>query len=67
MLRHGADRVLTGFPGVLGEGRDKRVEWVGNPLRADIVAVAPPDGALRRREAGRCACSSSAAAWAPSR
>jgi UDP-N-acetylglucosamine--N-acetylmuramyl-(pentapeptide) pyrophosphoryl-undecaprenol N-acetylglucosamine transferase len=43
VLRHGADRVLTGFPGVLGEGRDKRVEWVGNPLRADIVAVAPPE------------------------
>jgi UDP-N-acetylglucosamine--N-acetylmuramyl-(pentapeptide) pyrophosphoryl-undecaprenol N-acetylglucosamine transferase len=43
VLRHGADRVLTGFPGVLGEGRDPRVEWVGNPLRADIEAVAPPE------------------------
>ncbi len=64
VLRHGADRVLTGFPGVLGEGRDKRVEWVGNPLRADIVAVAPPDEryaartgplarARRRRQPGR--------------
>ncbi len=49
VLRHGADRVLTGFPGVLGEGRDPRVEWVGNPLRADIVAVAPPE----ERMAGR--------------
>ena len=49
VLRHGADRVLTGFPGVLGEGRDTRVEWVGNPLRADIVAVAPPE----ERYAGR--------------
>lgn len=49
VLRHGADRVLTGFPGVLGEGRDRRVEWVGNPLRADIVAVAPPE----ERFAGR--------------
>jgi len=43
VLRYGADRVLTGFPGVLGEGRDRRVEWVGNPLRADIEAVPPPE------------------------
>ncbi len=42
VLRHGADRVLTGFPGVLGEGRKPRVEWVGNPLRPEIEAVAPP-------------------------
>jgi UDP-N-acetylglucosamine--N-acetylmuramyl-(pentapeptide) pyrophosphoryl-undecaprenol N-acetylglucosamine transferase len=49
MLRHGADRVLTGFPGVLGEGRDRRVAWVGNPLRADIEAIAPPEA----RFAGR--------------
>lgn len=49
MLKHGADRVLTGFPGVLGEGRDRRVEWVGNPLRASIIAVAPPEA----RFAGR--------------
>lgn len=49
VLRFGADRILTGFPGVLGEGRDRRVEWVGNPLRADIVAVAPPEA----RFAGR--------------
>ncbi|MBK9117728.1 MAG: undecaprenyldiphospho-muramoylpentapeptide beta-N-acetylglucosaminyltransferase [Betaproteobacteria bacterium] len=49
VLRFGADRVLTGFPGVLGEGRDPRVEWVGNPLRADIVAALPPE----ERFAGR--------------
>ena len=49
VLKHGADRVLTGFPGVLGEGRDPRVEWVGNPLRADIEAVPPPE----ERFAGR--------------
>jgi UDP-N-acetylglucosamine--N-acetylmuramyl-(pentapeptide) pyrophosphoryl-undecaprenol N-acetylglucosamine transferase len=49
VLRHGADRVLTGFPGTLGEGRDRRVEWVGNPLRADIEAVPPPE----QRFAGR--------------
>ena len=49
VLRHGADRVLTGFPGVLGEGRDRRVEWVGNPLREAIEAAAPPE----QRFAGR--------------
>jgi UDP-N-acetylglucosamine--N-acetylmuramyl-(pentapeptide) pyrophosphoryl-undecaprenol N-acetylglucosamine transferase len=49
VLRYGADRVLTGFPGVLGEGRDRRVEWVGNPLRADIEALPPPEA----RYAGR--------------
>jgi UDP-N-acetylglucosamine--N-acetylmuramyl-(pentapeptide) pyrophosphoryl-undecaprenol N-acetylglucosamine transferase len=49
VLRYGADRVLTGFPGVLGEGRDRRVRWVGNPLRAEIEAIAPPEA----RFAGR--------------
>ena len=44
-----ADRVLSGFPAVL-----KKAEWVGNPVREDIAAVAPPaqrfadrDGPLR--------------------
>ena len=44
-----ADAVLTGFPDVLTKGR-----WVGNPVRAEIAAVAPPaerfagrDGRLR--------------------
>jgi UDP-N-acetylglucosamine--N-acetylmuramyl-(pentapeptide) pyrophosphoryl-undecaprenol N-acetylglucosamine transferase len=49
VLVHGADRVLTGFPGVLGEGRDRNVEWVGNPLRSAIEAVPPPE----ERFAGR--------------
>ena len=49
VLKHGADRVLTGFPGVLGEGRNPRVEWVGNPLRADIEAIPSPE----QRFAGR--------------
>lgn len=39
-----ADRVLSGFPEVLGKAR-----WVGNPVRAEIAAVAPP----RARLAGR--------------
>ena len=32
-----ADRVLSGFPKVL-----KKAAWVGNPVRADIAAVAAP-------------------------
>lgn len=39
-----ADRVLSGFPEVL-----KKARWVGNPVRADIVGVAPPQA----RFAGR--------------
>ena len=49
VLKFGADRVFTGFPGVLGEGRDQRVAWVGNPLRADITAIVAPS----ERFAGR--------------
>jgi UDP-N-acetylglucosamine--N-acetylmuramyl-(pentapeptide) pyrophosphoryl-undecaprenol N-acetylglucosamine transferase len=44
-----AARVLSGFPGAL-----PRTRWVGNPVRGEIVAVAPPamrfegrDGPLR--------------------
>lgn len=32
-----ADRVLSGFPSVL-----KKAGWVGNPVREEITAVAPP-------------------------
>jgi len=49
VLRHGADLVLTGFPGVLGEGRDRRVQWVGNPVRAEIEALPPPEERLSGR------------------
>lgn len=41
-----ADRILTGFPDVLKKG-----QWVGNPVRDDIVAVPVP----LRRFAGRMA------------
>ncbi|MBN9698008.1 MAG: undecaprenyldiphospho-muramoylpentapeptide beta-N-acetylglucosaminyltransferase [Zoogloea sp.] len=40
-----ADKVVTGFPDVLKKG-----EWAGNPVRAEITAVAPP----AQRFAGRC-------------
>jgi UDP-N-acetylglucosamine--N-acetylmuramyl-(pentapeptide) pyrophosphoryl-undecaprenol N-acetylglucosamine transferase len=32
-----ADRILTGFPGVLRKGI-----WVGNPVRSEIAGLAPP-------------------------
>jgi len=42
-----ADRVLEGFPGSFGRG--VRAEHVGNPVRPEIAAVAPPE----RRYAAR--------------
>ena len=43
ILAYGADRVLLGFPGALSRGgAGKHATWVGNPLRDDIVAMAPP-------------------------
>jgi len=40
-----ADRVLTGFPGVLRKG-----QWVGNPVRPDIAALTPPADRYPLRE-----------------
>ncbi|NMG64940.1 undecaprenyldiphospho-muramoylpentapeptide beta-N-acetylglucosaminyltransferase [Azoarcus indigens] len=40
-----ADRVLSGFPGVL-----KKAGWVGNPVRAEIAAVAAPEARFAGRE-----------------
>lgn len=40
-----ATSVLSGFPGVLPEAR-----WVGNPVRDEIVAVAPPAMRFEGRE-----------------
>ena len=42
-----ATRVLEGFPGSFGRG--VKAEYVGNPVRAEIASVAPP----QRRYAGR--------------
>jgi UDP-N-acetylglucosamine--N-acetylmuramyl-(pentapeptide) pyrophosphoryl-undecaprenol N-acetylglucosamine transferase len=47
LLARLADRVLEGFPGSFGRGR--RAEHVGNPVRPEIAAIAPPE----RRYAGR--------------
>jgi UDP-N-acetylglucosamine--N-acetylmuramyl-(pentapeptide) pyrophosphoryl-undecaprenol N-acetylglucosamine transferase len=35
-----ADRVLAGFPDAFG--KRAKAQWTGNPVRADIAAVAPP-------------------------
>jgi UDP-N-acetylglucosamine--N-acetylmuramyl-(pentapeptide) pyrophosphoryl-undecaprenol N-acetylglucosamine transferase len=42
-----ADKVLAGFPDAFGKRRN--VEWTGNPVRADIAALAAP----AERYAGR--------------
>jgi UDP-N-acetylglucosamine--N-acetylmuramyl-(pentapeptide) pyrophosphoryl-undecaprenol N-acetylglucosamine transferase len=42
ILAYGADRVLLGFPDALPGRQARRATWVGNPLRDDIVAIAPP-------------------------
>ena len=39
-----ADRVVTGFPEVLDKAR-----WVGNPVRTEIVALAPPETRFAQR------------------
>jgi UDP-N-acetylglucosamine--N-acetylmuramyl-(pentapeptide) pyrophosphoryl-undecaprenol N-acetylglucosamine transferase len=50
VLRYGADRVLTGFQGTFGASEGGDPEWVGNPLRADIAAVPPPEARFGGRE-----------------
>lgn len=43
-----ARRVLTGFPQTFA----RREEYVGNPVRADIAAIAPPERRLPRHDSG---------------
>jgi UDP-N-acetylglucosamine--N-acetylmuramyl-(pentapeptide) pyrophosphoryl-undecaprenol N-acetylglucosamine transferase len=50
VLAYGADRVLLGFPKAMGNRHARKSEWVGNPLRADIAGVAPPEARFVRRE-----------------
>ena len=40
-----ADKVMVAFPGAL-----KRAEWTGNPVRAAIAAIAPPEQRFQGRE-----------------
>ena len=51
ILSRYARRLLTGFPGTFAQ----REEFVGNPVRAEIAAIAPPEQRFADRH-GRCAC-----------
>jgi undecaprenyldiphospho-muramoylpentapeptide beta-N-acetylglucosaminyltransferase len=42
ILKHGADQIFVGFPGVLGEGQSPHVLWSGNPVRDEMLQQAPP-------------------------
>jgi UDP-N-acetylglucosamine--N-acetylmuramyl-(pentapeptide) pyrophosphoryl-undecaprenol N-acetylglucosamine transferase len=48
LLARLADRVLEGFPGSFGRG--VHAEHVGNPVRPEIAAVAPPERRYPARE-----------------
>jgi UDP-N-acetylglucosamine--N-acetylmuramyl-(pentapeptide) pyrophosphoryl-undecaprenol N-acetylglucosamine transferase len=50
VLARVADRVLTAFPNLFKN--NKLAQWVGNPTRADIGAVAAPDARYAQRAAG---------------
>ncbi len=39
-----SDKVMVAFPGAL-----KRAEWIGNPVRAEIAALSPPEDRFRGR------------------
>lgn len=49
ILAYGADRVLLGFPNALRGRQSRHATWVGNPLRDDIVALAPPSSRFADR------------------
>ena len=49
LLAYGADRILVGFPGAFSGRHGAKSEWVGNPVRDDIAAVAPPETRFRGR------------------
>ena len=44
-----ARRVLLGFPNAFAGRRGRHAEWVGNPLRDEIVVVPPPEVRFRDR------------------
>ncbi len=49
VLAYGADRILLGFPGAFSGRHAAKTEWVGNPVRADIAALPPPEERYRGR------------------
>lgn len=46
VLARFADRVLAGYPGAFAE----QAEVVGNPVRADIAALPPPEARMAKRQ-----------------
>jgi UDP-N-acetylglucosamine--N-acetylmuramyl-(pentapeptide) pyrophosphoryl-undecaprenol N-acetylglucosamine transferase len=50
VLAFGADRILLGFPDAMKGAHARRTAWVGNPLRADIAQVPPPEARCAARE-----------------
>jgi UDP-N-acetylglucosamine--N-acetylmuramyl-(pentapeptide) pyrophosphoryl-undecaprenol N-acetylglucosamine transferase len=47
VLGHVADKVLQGFPDAFG--KRSKAEWTGNPVRAEIAAIAPPETRFAER------------------
>ena len=47
VLSHVADKVLVAFPRAFGERSN--ADWTGNPVRADIAAIAPPEQRFAER------------------
>jgi UDP-N-acetylglucosamine--N-acetylmuramyl-(pentapeptide) pyrophosphoryl-undecaprenol N-acetylglucosamine transferase len=61
VLSYGADKILVGFPGVFGAGREADVgskvpkaEWVGNPVRDDMIQQTPPSERFSDRQGPLC-------------
>ncbi|MES2563545.1 MAG: undecaprenyldiphospho-muramoylpentapeptide beta-N-acetylglucosaminyltransferase [Pseudomonadota bacterium] len=48
VLGHLADKVLAGFPDAFG--KRSKAQWTGNPVRADIAAIAPPAQRYAQRQ-----------------
>ncbi len=66
VLKHGADRVLTGFPGVLGEGRNRARRMGRQSVARRYRGRRAARAAVQPAAAGRCVCSCSAEASARS-
>jgi UDP-N-acetylglucosamine--N-acetylmuramyl-(pentapeptide) pyrophosphoryl-undecaprenol N-acetylglucosamine transferase len=49
ILAYGADRILLGYPEAFAGRHAAKVEWVGNPVRDEIAAIAPPEERFRGR------------------
>src|SRR3954470_2283583 len=43
ILAFGADRILSGFPHAFRGGSAAKAQWVGNPLRDEMIVLPPPE------------------------